>query len=327
MSSIDFRALNLNLLPVLEALLVERTVSGAARRMGVSQSAMSHSLAKLRAALDDPLLVLSGRRMRLTPRAEAMLGELPRALEGLQRVLAGDDAFDPATSSRTFTIASFDYFDLAILPSLLAYLREHAPRVRLRVERASAATASRLVAGEIDAMLVGGSTKLSGQGLRRRELYRDPFKVIVRRDHPRVKRRLTLQTYVELDHVLVSVDGGVEGALDRALRAHDRTRRVTLRVPHFTSAPVAVATSDLVCTLASTVAWRAAELFGLRVLEPPIEVAPAPVVMAWPRVHETDPGRCWFRRVLAEGDALPAGVRRLMARTGPKSRASRRPGA
>lgn len=320
MSNIDFRTLNLNLLPMLEALLAERTVGGAARRVGVSPSAMSHSLAKLRAALGDPLLVLSGRRMRLTPRAEAMLGELPRALESLQRVLAGDDGFEPCTSSRTFTIASFDYFDFAILPSLLAYLRQHAPGVRLRVERASATMVSQLVAGEIDVMLVGSSAKVSGPGLRRRELYRDPFKVIVRSDHPRVKRRLTLETYVDLDHVLVSVDGGAEGAIDRALWAHDRTRRVTVRVPHFASAPVVVATSDLVCTLASTMAWRARELFGLRVLEPPIEVAPAPVVMIWPRAHEADPGRCWLRRVLAEGDALPAGVRRLMREANTKGR-------
>ena len=139
-------------------------MGGAARRMGVSQSAMSHSLAKLRAAMDDPLLVMSGRRMQLTPRAEMLLVELPNALENLQRVLVGDETFDPPTATRTFTIASLDYFDFAVLPTLLAYLRQHAPRVRLRVERASASTVSRLVAGEVDVMLVGASTSGSAIG-------------------------------------------------------------------------------------------------------------------------------------------------------------------
>ncbi len=312
MSDIDFRTLNLNLLPALEALLAERSVGGAARRMGVTQSAMSHSLAKLRVALDDPLLVVSGRRMQRTPRADALCGELPRALEQLARLLAGEERFDPSTSSRTFTIASLDYFDFAVLPSLLAYLREHAPGVRLHVERASEGTASRVVAGEIDVMLVGASARVAGQGLCRRQLYRDPFKVIARPDHPRVKRRLTLETYVQLEHALVSVDGGAEGIIDRVLRAQGLERHVALRVPHFASAPVAVASSDLVCTLASTMAQRARELFGLRVLEPPVEVPAAPIVMFWPQIHEEDPARRWFREMLIEGSAMPRGIRRLM---------------
>jgi DNA-binding transcriptional LysR family regulator len=313
MSDIDFRTLNLNLLPTLDALLAERTVGGAARRMGVSQSAMSHSLAKLRQALGDPLLVMSGRRMRLTPRAEGLLGQLPKALENLQRVLTGDEPFDPATSSRTFTLASLDYFDFAVLPTLLAYLRRRAPFVRLNVERASSDSVSRLVAGEIDVMLVGSSAAIPTQGLHRRELYRDPFRVIARADHPALGRRLSLETYLELEHVLVSVDGGGEGAVDRILRAQSRTRRVALRVPHFASAPLAVATSDLVCMIASTMAQRGRELYGLRLYEPPFAVDPAPIVMYWPAAHDADPGRSWFRGCLQGGASVPVGIRRLMA--------------
>ena len=180
------------------------------------------------------------------------------------------------------------------------------------MERASEGTASRLVAGEIDVMLVGASARVAGQGLCRRELYRDPFKVIARPDHPRIKRRLSLETYVERAHGLVSVDGGSEGIIDRVLRAQGRERHVALRVPHFASAPLAVAGSDLVCTLASTMAQRARELFGLRVLEPPVDVAAAPIIMFWPQVHEQDPARRWFREMLLEGSAMPKGIRRLM---------------
>lgn len=313
MSNIDFRTVNLNLLPALEALLTTRGVGVAAQRMGVSQSAMSHSLAKLRDALDDPLLVMSGRRMMLTPRAEALLDELPGALEALARVLSGDQGFDPTTSDRRFRVASLDYFDFAVLPTLLAYLRQHAPGVRLEVERVTPGTVDRLMAGELDVMLVGASAKVAGRGLRRQELYRDPFKVIARADHPLIGRRLTMKAYLRVEHVLVRVDGGSEGVVDRLLRADGRSRRVALSVPHFASAPVAVASSDLVCTLASMMALQARELYGLRVYEPPIDLPSAPIVMLWPSAHDQDPGRRWFRRLLLEGEAAPPGIRRLMA--------------
>ena len=227
--------------------------------------------------------------MRLTPRAEALLGQLPEALENLQRVLTGDKPLNPATSSRTFTLASLDYFDFAVLPTLLAHLRRRAPSVRLHVERASSESISRLAAGEIDVMLVGSSAGIPTQGLHRRELYRNPFRVIARADHPAIRRRLSLETYLQLEHVLVSVDAGGEGAVDRVLRAQSQTRRVALRVPHFASAPLAVATSDLVCTIASTMAQRGRELYGLRVYAPPVAVDPARIVMYWPAAHDADP--------------------------------------
>ncbi len=313
MSSIDFRTLNLNLLPALEALLVERTVGGAARRFGVSQSAMSHSLAKLRAALGDPLLVMSGRRMRLTPRAEELLGALPQALTGLRQVLQGAQAFDPRVSERVFTVASLDYFDFAVMPSLLAYLREHAPGIRLHVKRADGSTVPRLVAGELEAMFVGSSADVPRQGLHRRPLYRDPFKVIARAGHPRVRGRISLKAYLECDHVQVRVDDGGPGVVDRMLRERGQSRNIALCVPHFASAPLAVAGSDLLCTLASTMAARAKELFGVRVYSPPIRPPAPTIVMYWPRSHDADPGRRWFRELILRGVGMPAGIRRLMA--------------
>ena len=135
MSDIDFRTLNLNLLPALAALLRTRAVGRAARQVGVSQSAMSHSLAKLRDAFGDPLLVAQGRSMMLTPRARELALSLPPALERLRESLAATDVFDPATATTTFTIATVDLFELTALRSLLGYLARHAPGVRLRIER------------------------------------------------------------------------------------------------------------------------------------------------------------------------------------------------
>jgi DNA-binding transcriptional LysR family regulator len=307
--------LNLNLLPALEALLRERNVTAAARRLGMSQSAMSHALARLRDLLGDPLLVVSGRKMAITPRGEQIAAALPDALAVLERALVAPAAFAPATATQRFRVATFDYFELTTLPEVLAYLRRHAPGVDLDVERVDAAAIARLVDGEID-LVLGAESMTMPAGLRRRTLYRDPFAVIARPGHPRVGAgRLTLARYVELDHILIAVEGRGAGVVDRALARQGLARRVALRLPHFGSAGLAVLHSDLVCTVASTVAHRARQLHGVRVLEPPLEL-PSPALVAWwPRQHDDEPARRWFRDILLSGRALSPQLRKLMDAT------------
>jgi DNA-binding transcriptional LysR family regulator len=153
MNSFDIRAINLNLLPALDALLAETSVSAAAARTGVSQSAMSHSLARLRELLDDPLLVSAGRQMVPTARAQALAGPLRAALEQLRGALAAGAPFDPATAERQLAIAAFDYFEMIAVPELVAFLGRRAPNMTLRIERLSPAVTRRLVAGELDMVL------------------------------------------------------------------------------------------------------------------------------------------------------------------------------
>jgi DNA-binding transcriptional LysR family regulator len=312
MSVIDVRAINLNLLPALEALLVEGSVSAAARRVHVSQSAMSHSLARLRELFGDPLLAPVGRGLAPTPRAIQLRAALPAAFETLHRALALPEPFDPRTSTRAFRVATVDYFELTTLPDVLAYLGKHAPLVRLEIERFSPATVPELVLGDVDLALIGASQSIAPSGLRRENVYRDPFAVIARKGHPAIKRRLDLETYTALGHVLVSVEGRRDGAVDRALAKVGATRRVALRVPHFMSAPLAVRTSDLICTIAGSVAERARELFGLRVLAPPIELPAAQVVALWSQRHDEDPAQRWFRDLFLSGRALSPQIRALL---------------
>lgn len=295
MSNIDFRTLNLNLVPALQALLEHRSVGAAARAVGVSQSAMSHSLARLREQLQDELLVLSGRSMVLTPRAEQIAAVLPTALEGLREALAGPPAFDPTTARRCFSIASVDFFELVALPRMLAELAREAPHVDLIIERLSPDSPRKLAAGELDLVFAGSSPGLPGAGLRHRELLSEPFVVIARPDHPSVGRRLSLKTYAELAHVVVSIEGRREGVVDRTLRRQGYERRIALRVPHFMSAPIAVHSSDMICTIARSVGLRARELYGLRVLRPPLDLPEVGLSMWWPRQLSDDPGHTWLR--------------------------------
>jgi DNA-binding transcriptional LysR family regulator len=315
MSNIDARTINLNLLPALEALLVEGSVGGAARRMRVSQSAMSHTLARLREVFGDPLFVQHGRGLSPTPRARHLASTLPRGLQALQDALEEPEAFDPRSATRTFRVATVDYFELTMLPALLAHLAATAPGVRLEIDRFTTASVAALVAGDLDVALIGASAGIPTAGLRSATLYHDPFAVIARPNHPRIGRRLDLDTYLSLGHVVVSVEGRREGAVDRAVEKLGRTRTIALRVPHFVSAPLAVQQSDLISTIASSVAERARELFGLRVLEPPIELPSAHLVAMWPRRHDADPARRWFRDLFLSGRVAPPHIRALMRKT------------
>lgn len=305
MSSFDIRAFNLNLVSALEALLRHRAVGAAAREVGVSQSAMSHSLARLREQLDDPLLVPQGRTFELSARAQAIAAELPELLDRLGATLAGGASFDPRTAALTIRIATVDYFEFAVLPTLMAYLREHAPAVRLSIERLIPESAALLQSGRLDLILGGSPALVRGAGLESAVLFREPFTVIAREGHPSIRRRLTLGAYLEAEHVVVRFEGRGVPVVDRVLERAGHRRDVGLFVPHFVTAPLVVAESDMICTIARTVAQRARSLVGIRLFTPPLELPLALVQMWWPRVHEHDPARTWFRTLLLSGKGMP----------------------
>lgn len=298
MNEIDRSALNLNLLPSLALLLETRNVTHAAHRAGVSQSAMSHALAALRAQFSDELLVPSGRRLLLTPRAEALASELPALLAQMRRVLEGEASFDPATAARSFRIATFDYFDLTMLPALLERTRSSAPRVSFELERFSLSSIEALEEGRIDLALVSATQKPARAGLSVRSMGSDPFVVIARRGRFSSRARLTLDQYVEAGHVLVSLESKSLGVVDRALEEKGRARWIALRVQHFVAAALAVASSDLVCTLPSSVAARASSMLDLQTFAPPISLVTPTMIALWPRSRERDAAHRWLRSLV-----------------------------
>lgn len=315
MSEIELRRINLNLLPALEALLETRSVTAAARRAHVSQSAMSHALAKLRALVGDPLLVPAGRALVLTPRAARLAESLPLALDHLERALLPTPPFDPKTTRRTFRVATLDYFEFAMLGDFMAYLRSHAPHAEVWIERFSAGSVAALGRAEVDLALVGETSVARSPALARAELFRDPFRVMLRKGHPALRRRaLSLESYLAHPHVVVTVEGRADGAVDRALDRLSARRDVALRVPHFGSAPLAVLQSDAICTIASSVAERARALYGLELRDPPVEIAPAGIVALWSKRAASDEGARWFRSLFVDGLAVSRHVRALMKR-------------
>lgn len=302
---VDLSAIDLNALVVLDALLAERHVTRAAERIGRTQSAVSHALARLRELLGDPLLVRGPRgALVATARAEAIAPALRRALDGVRQAIRGEPRFDPATARRSFRIATGDYAELILLPRLVARLAHEAPGVDLWVVPLPDDTAGALAAGAIDLGLGVWRAPAWPAGLYQRRLFDEDFRCVVRAGHPAAAQRLTLARFCELQHLLVAPRGTPGSFVDDQLAELGRTRRVAVRVPHFLIAPHVIAASDLVVTIATRLARLYAEPLGLELLAPPFEVAPFTVSMAWHERAHHDPGHRWLRERLVEVGAI-----------------------
>lgn len=291
--SLRLADVNLNLLVALDALLDAGTVTGAAQRTGVTQSAMSHALRQLRELLGDPLLVRGAGGLVPTPRAEALRVPIRRALLDLQHALRDPPSFDPATAQRRFLLGTGDYFAHIVLPPLLQRSLD-TPGIDLDVLPFSVATdLPKLATGELDLAL--GAFVPESPGLQQEPLFTDGFVCLVRREHPLVRRRLTLRQYVQLPHVLISPTGSGPSPVDEQLAAQGLRRRIALRIRYFLAAPMVVATSDLVLTAPRRLGEVFARHFDLQLHEPPVALQPFTVVQLWHQRFDADPGHRWLR--------------------------------
>jgi DNA-binding transcriptional LysR family regulator len=292
-------ALDFGLLVALEALLVERHVTRAARRLGVAQSSLSHTLGRLREALGDPLLVRAGRGMVLTPRAEALAGPLGRSLADLRQLVREAQPFEPATCTRAFSLLCPDLLG-PVLPRLLTAIDRTAPRARLEVASPSGGILASLASGAHDLALAPGLE--AGPSLVRRSLGALRWCVVARRGHPalRGKRRLSREQWMKYAHVVVRMGSATPNLVSQALGAAGLERRVRVTVPGFLVAPFVVADTDHLFTAPRELVSSLAERLGLELCEPPIALPPVPVGAFWHERFHADPGHRWFRAAVIE---------------------------
>lgn len=303
--------IDLNLALAFDALAKERSVTRAAQRAGVTQSAMSHTLRKLRELLGDPLLVRGKGGMVLTPRAEALIVPLRSGLVTLGRALLSPHDFQPATARRQFRLVSPDLFDVLVLPTLLQQLRDEAPGIDLtmKVLPPPHELRDQLETGDVDLAVIGiargaasRASDVATQGIRQRVMLTDGLSCFLRADHPVLRKRRTgstkplpLSTYVKLSHALVSPLGEGHGIVDRILEQRGLSRRVALRVPHFFSAPTLIARSDLVLTAPTALARVLPPNSPLAVLPAPLPLPEHAIAMIWHERFSEDPGHRWLR--------------------------------
>jgi len=295
-------ALDLNLLFILDTVLAERSVVRAAKRLHVTPSAVSNALARLRAALDDPLLIRSGRGIVPTPRAAALAPALARALRDLDQAVYSD-AFDPSTAEREFTLAIADAGQLASLPKVVAALGSEMPRARLRVLSIDTLFARGGLAGtEIDVAIGAGE---KGPGVRVIPLYEEQLVLVARLGHPRVRRKVSKIQLASLKHVEVQVAPGKGSRpLAAGYAALGVERDIAVVVPTFTAAAAVVAATDCVASLPASLVSVLAPRLSLRRVATPIPAIGTTVNLLWHERTDRDPALRAFRDLLirAAGD-------------------------
>ena len=301
-------SLDLNLLLVLDTVLAERSVTRAARRLHLTPSAVSNALARMRAAVGDPLVSRSGRGIVPTPRATAMAPVLARALRDLEQAVHGSD-FDPATTDRTFTLAVTDAGSLVTLPPVVALLCAEMPRARLRFVTIHTLFAVGGLGGtEVD-VAIGVAEKATA--IRSKPLYAERLVLVARAGHPLARTKLSRGALATLRHVDVEVAPG-RGSPPLAASYAKRgvARDVTVLVPTFTAAAAVVAATDHVASLPASVVAVLGPRLGLRVLATPLPRYEFTISLMWHERTHDDAAQRAFRDLLA----------RAVASTRPKKR-------
>ena len=299
--AVDLNDLDLNLLRVFHQLMIERRVSSVAETLGMSQPAVSSALKRLREALSDDLFLRTARGMQPTPLAEQLAEPVASAIETLRGALAQPVRFDPATARRDFVLSLTDIGEIYFLPPLLERLDLVAPGINLSTARNTVRDLKEeMESGRVDAA-IGLLPQLQGRFFRQR-LFRQPYVLTMRREHPLLqrRRRITVAEFSAAQHVVVIAAGTGHGEVDRQLERRRVARRVRLRVPHFVGVGHILQSTDLIATLPERMAQRIVTPFGLEYVPHPVKLPEAPIDLFWHARMQRDPGHQWLRRQIVE---------------------------
>jgi DNA-binding transcriptional LysR family regulator len=295
----DLNALHLNQLLLVDALLTNSNLSEAAEQIGMSQSAASHALGRLRKELKDPIFIRTSEGMQATPFGIRLAQAVSQALQLLRGGLEMHAEFAPQTSTRTFNVIMSDVSQTLYLPKLLARLSTEAPGVSLRVAPVPAKAPHLILeSGDMD-LAVGTFTRLIA-GCRQKRLYREKYVCVAREDHPAFAEGMTPEAFCAVSHALVDPKGYVHEQLDRILTQQKVPRSGKLHVPGFQAVPMVVARSDLLAIMANRLAEVYAELLPLKVMAPPTALPSYEVKLFWHERFHRDPANMWLRNLFIE---------------------------
>lgn len=295
------RGIDLNLLVVFDALAAERSVSKAALRLGLTQSAVSHALRRLRATFEDEMFVRAEGGLAPTPRARAAMVSVRAALSEIERCVVNRPDFDPMREQRTFTVRVTEYVSSEIVQRLCLVLRREAPGIRLRVLQFEARSrVDEIVGDDLHVALDTGAP--AAEGVSRQRLLDEAFVVLFRRKGAGagVRARMSLAHYAGLPHVKVVATIGTN-VIDDALAQRGLTRNIVYQVPSWRDARALVAQSDLIATLPARFAHDGTDVGAQTCATVP---CPLPAIgfavdLIWSSRYEDDPAHRWLRSKVA----------------------------
>jgi DNA-binding transcriptional LysR family regulator len=301
--AVNLGRIDLNLLVHLDALLTERSVTRAASRVGIGQSAMSHNLARLRELFGDELLTRGPEGMRLTPRAVTLLEPVRTMLAQVEALMSREQAFNPATAVRTFRFGLSDSMEVLIMPALLARMREVAPGIHLRLTNFDASRLlDELDADEMD-LAIGYDLMLQGQiHHKRRKLFTETWLCMFSAEKTGLAPPISLDDYLRIPHVVTSLRPGrsARGIVDGALDKLGLRRSIALTTPRFLTVPSLVARAPVLVTMQARLARRFAAEHGLSLSPLPVDLGESTISLLWHASYDRDPAHAWLREQVTQ---------------------------
>ena len=290
--------LDLKLLQIFEELYRTKSVSHAAENLRLAQPTVSIGLGKLRKQFNDPLFVRTSTGMEPTPRAMELHEPFVESLAMLRDALRHRVVFDPAQSQRCFRVCMTDISQIVLLPRLLNRLKDVAPSIRVDVFPIAADTPKVLEAGDAD-LAIGFMPQLEA-GFYQQKLFEQSFVCMVRNDHPRIGKSLTLKRFVDESHIQITTSGTGHWIIDKVLDEKHIQRKVALRIQNFLGIAQIVESTDLIVTVPQRLAEAQAGRANVKVFKPPLAFSPYLVKQHWHERYHRDPRNKWLREIVAE---------------------------
>lgn len=324
MHEIDLSRVDLNLLVTFEVLMSESSVTRAAARLGRTQSAVSHSLARLREQVGDPLLVKLGSGMAPSPYAQRLIEEVRPILRSIRRAIAPPEPFDPSTSRRVFRVAIADFVP-TLLPLVISDVLQRAPGVAVEWTALNLQTMTAIAESQIDIALVASTVALP-EGVQRQATGEAQPLTLARKGHPAIAS-WGAQAWTRWPHIQVQLGERILGEVERAVAEQGLKRTIGATIPNFSQIPALLARTNLLATMTPLVVNGDLEPFGLVALESPVPIRPTSFCFVWSFRLANDPGSRWFRERVMDAfaglqrdvAAKVAGLPLIRVKTGQKS--------
>ncbi|UTH72734.1 LysR family transcriptional regulator [Chromobacterium sp. IIBBL 290-4] len=305
-SFMNLRSTDLNLLVILDALLTEKHVTRAGLKLGLSQPAVSNALSRLRDQFKDELLARTASGMELTPRAQALIEPTRQIMQQIKALFESDYQFDPRTAHRQFAVRMSDLTELLLLPTLLRRVREAAPKLSMNIMHLNAAqTAAALETGQLDMAI---SARLENvDTLSSVKVFQDRMVCVLSRHHPNADKPLTLERFLALDFLNVSITAGQHSLIDAQLNEIGCARRIALNIPHWFTAP------NMLHALPYAIIMSERHALSLNDPQLVIHDLPLPIpdlswTLYWHQRHDKSQAHAWLRdRIIETAKSLQHG--------------------